>query len=52
MSLWYTQGFTTDAAEPDNIIGIHDLKIQQKILNQLNDNDCLIDTTWIKPTDK
>ena len=52
MTLWYTQGFTTDAAEPDNIIGIHDLKIQRKILNQLHGNDCLIDTTWIKLTDE
>jgi len=49
MPLIYDKGFSTEAAEPSNIIGIHDSKIKKIILNQLSDNDGFIDTTWAKP---
>lgn len=44
----YDKGFTTDAIDQPNIIGELDSKIIQTIKNQLNENDCFINTTWIQ----
>ena len=48
MPLIYDKGFSTEAAEPSNIIGVHDRKIIDTIISQLQEDDIFINTTWIK----
>jgi len=44
----YDKGFTTDAITQPNIIGELDSEIIQIIKSQLKENDCFINTTWIR----
>jgi hypothetical protein len=50
MILKYDKGFDSDCAKNmDNIIGLHDKKVKQIILDQLQPNDTFINSTWIIP---
>jgi len=50
MPIIYDKGFDSDRArDRQNIIGLHDKRIKQAIISQLQENDTFINSTWIYP---